>query len=144
MPWSAESGGISASGETQEISAEIPGSPAPPRIGPEEVCGSSVVSPVIKSLPFPIRKVASVDLKVTDAALRADRHTCSFPDLLAASASLSSCIVERKSVEMAFKSGDIGGIDPFIFGPELLYRHPQFYGAVRRPIYHGIELHSEC
>ena len=105
--------------------------------------GTCVVSCVVEPLPLPVGKVAGIDLKETDASLTSDSYAVSFPDINAAAAIRSSCVVKRKRIETTLKSGDVDGIFPFTFWPKFLYRNPQFQRTIFWLIYHGTFSHAE-
>ena len=68
------------------------------------------MSSVVKPLPFPIGKVARIDLEIPDASFSRDRHSVTFPDDHATSACLSSAVIKRKRIPTAFELADIRGI----------------------------------
>ena len=85
---------------------------------------SSVVPGVVKPLPFPIGKVARIDLKISDASLSSDEHSIALSDDMATRSRASSCVSNRKRIKFTFESGDVDGIDPLTLRPEFLYRNP--------------------
>ena len=113
------------------MSAEIPGTPA--LICPQHMRGARVVPGIVEALPFPIGKIAGVDLEIADGSLRCYLDSISLSYDSATTSVLARGVVQGESVEAGFKIRDCGCIIPLILREKLPDSALQFTWRILEP-----------
>ena len=106
------------------MSREVPGSPS--LLCPQHMRRTRVMAGVVESLPFPVGKIAAIDLEIADGPLADNLYSISLTYDAPATTILASCIVQGESVEIGFQVSDCGCIVPLGVWEELLNSHTKF------------------
>lgn len=86
--------------------AEVPGTPALPRVVPEHVRSSRIVASVVQSLPFPIGEITSIYLEVPYGYLRVNGDAMFEAEEIPAVVAVVSGICEGEGVPYRLQVAD--------------------------------------